>query len=48
MPEAGARGVLLKDVLRNFTTCARVSSLIKLQAETWNFIKKENLADVFL
>ena len=28
-------------------TCARVSFLIKLQAETCNFIKKESLAQVF-
>ena len=28
-------------------TCARVSFLIKLQAETCNFIKKEPLAQVF-
>ena len=39
-----------KDVLRNFTklqesNCARVSFLMKLQA--CNFIKKENLAQVF-
>ena len=28
-------------------TCVRVSFLIKLQAETYNFIKKETLAQVF-
>ena len=29
------------------STCARVSFLIKLQAEAYNFIKKETLAQVF-
>ena len=29
------------------STCARVSFLIKLQAETCSFIKKETLAQVF-
>ena len=35
-----------KIVLKNFAklTCARVSSLMKLQTEVWNFIKKETLA----
>ena len=37
-------------VLRNFTkvtaTCARVSFLMKLQAEACNFIKKKTLAGV--
>ena len=28
-------------------TCTRVSFLVKLHAETWNFIKKETLAQVF-
>ena len=42
-----------KSVLRNFeknsqeNTCARLSFLIKFQAETWNFIKIEILAQVF-
>ena len=27
--------------------CARVSFLIKLKAEAWNFIKKETLAQAF-
>ena len=29
------------------STCARVSFIIKLQAEAWNFIKKESLEPVF-
>ena len=36
---------LLQNLLEN--TCARVSFLIKLQVEAYNFIKKEALAQVF-
>ena len=41
-----------KGVLKNFakfteSTCARVTFLIKLQAEAGNFIKKETLAKMF-
>ena len=48
--EAATRGVLLKKVFfevsqnSRINTCARVSFLIKLQAEACNFIKKETLA----
>ena len=37
------------EILQNSqkNTCARVSFLTKLQAEAWNFIKKETLAQVF-
>ena len=37
------------EILQNSqeNTCARVSFLIKLQAEACNFIKKETLAQVF-
>ena len=40
---------LLLEILQNSqeNTCARVSFLIKLQASTCNFIKKETLAQVF-
>ena len=42
-----AKGFL--EILQNSqeSTCARVSFLIKLQAEACNFIKKETLAEVF-
>ena len=51
--EVATGGVLLEEVfleiLQNSheNTCARVSVLIKLQAEACNFIKKETLAQVF-
>ena len=37
------------DILQNSqeNTCARVSFLIKLQTEAWNFTKKETLAQGF-
>ena len=40
---------LLLEILQNSqeNTCARVSFLIKLQASTCNFIKKETMAQVF-
>ena len=53
LTEAVTRGVLCKKVFLEISqnsqenTCARVSFLIKLQAETCNFIKKETLAQVF-
>ena len=52
-PEAVVQRYLLKEVLLKITqnsqenTCARVSFIMKFQAETWNFIKKEFLAQVF-
>ena len=51
--EAATRGVLCKKVFLEISqnsqenTCARVSFLIKLQAQACNFIKKETLAQVF-
>ena len=53
MNEAVARRCSVKKVIleifANFigNICARVSLLIKLQASTYNFIKKETLAQVF-
>ena len=40
---------MLLEILQNSqeNTCAKFSFLIKLQAETCNFIKKETLAQVF-
>ena len=52
-PEAVAQRCSVKKVFLEITqnsqenTCARVSFVIKLQAETCNFIKKETLAQVF-
>ena len=51
--EAATRGVLLENVFLEIlqssqeNTCARVSFLIKWQAEACNFIKKEALGQVF-
>ena len=51
--EAATRGVLRKKVFLKISqnsqenTCARISFLVKLQAEPCNFIKKETLAKVF-
>ena len=51
--EALARKCSIKNVFLEISqnptenTCARVSLLIKLQAEACNFIEKETLAQVF-
>ena len=51
--EAAIRGVLKRKLFLEISqnsqenTCARVSSLIKLQGSMCNFIKKETLAQVF-
>ena len=51
--EAAIRGVLKRKFFLEISqnsqgnTCARVSSLIKLQGSACNFIKKETLAQVF-
>ena len=53
LSEAVAQRCSVKKVLLEISqtsqesTCARVSFLIKLQAEACNFIKKETLAQVF-